>query len=302
MKVMILGANSYIARNMIHLYHQKDNTELFLYDYQDQHLDGEAGYQKINILDSEAVQNLSYDVDLIYMFIGKTGTVQGFDDYNTFIDINEKALLNVLNAYRKAESKARIIFPSTRLVYKGAKCPLLEEAEKEFKTVYAMNKYACEQYLKMYHDMYQVQYTVFRICVPYGTMIPNASSYGTAEFMLGKASKGENISLYGDGSVRRTLIHMEDLCNLLYEGAMTDECSNDIYNIGGEDYSLSEMATLIAGMYQVEVVHVPWPESALKIESGDTVFDSTRLDHLVSYRRKMSFEDWILNHKRGKAE
>lgn len=39
---------------------------------------------------------------------------------------------------------------------------------------------------------------------------------------------------------------MGDLCNALIEGALSDACINDVYNIGGEDYSLKEMAELIA--------------------------------------------------------
>ena len=77
--------------------------------------------------------------------MGKTGTITGFGNYEEFIDINEKALLNILNEYRNQHSSAKIIYPSTRLVYRGDDMPLKEDAVKEFKTIYAINKYACEQ-------------------------------------------------------------------------------------------------------------------------------------------------------------
>ena len=294
MRITILGANSYIARNLIFLLQKSGEHTLFLYDYQPEQSDGAAGYEQLAILDAEQVKGIHTDVDLIYMFVGKTGTAQGFEDYSTFIDINEKALLNVLTAMRLSDSRAKLIFPSTRLVYEGVPGRLAEDAGKEFKTIYAINKYACEQYLKMYHNMYGLQYCIFRICVPYGTMIPGASSYGTAEFMLGKARKGENITLYGDGSVRRTLIHMEDLCRILLEGGMSGGCRNDVYNIGGEDYSLREMADLIAKQYGVSVEYVPWPEAAWKIESGDTVFEDAKLAALTGLLPRCRFAEWIL--------
>lgn len=297
MKITILGANSFIARNMIYeLENRKEqglDVEMFLYDFTDTQLDNKTNYTRLNVLDKESVKQINFDVDLIYLFIGKTGTIQGFDDYNTFIDINEKAMLNILSVYVERKSSAKIIFPSTRLVYKGKNGLLKEDEEKEFKTVYAINKYACEQYLNMYHRMYDVNYAILRICVPYGTMIPNASSYGTAEFMLNKAKKGEDISLYGDGSVRRTLTHMEDLCNILVECGLSEDVSNDIYNIGGENYSLKEMAEIIAKKYSVGVTYVDWPETALKIESGDTVFDSNKLDSTIRYKFKHQFTDWM---------
>ena len=59
----------------------------------------------------------------------------------------------------------------------------------------------------MYNNMYGIPYTVFRICLPYGTLVPEASSYGTAEFFMKKATAGENITLYGDGKQRRTITY-----------------------------------------------------------------------------------------------
>jgi len=296
-KITIIGANSFIARNVIYEISQREKSnlkiQLNLYDCQEQHLDSEEHYEKINILSVNSVDKIKFDVDVIFVFTGKTGTLQGFDDYNTFIDINERALLNILTIYCKQKSKAKVVFPSTRLVYHGQRGLLKEDSIKEFKTIYAINKFACEEYLKMYHNVYGVKFAIFRICVPYGTMIPNASSYGTAEFMLNKAKKHEDISLYGDGSVRRTLIHMQDLCNILIEGALAPDCIDDIYNIGGENYSLKEMAEKIAKCYHVRVKHVEWPKQALKIESGDTVFDSEKLDELLKYQYINTFEEWV---------
>ncbi len=290
-KITIIGANSYIARNLIHILKTED-CELKLYDYAENHFDRENNYTHINILDCESVSKIDFQCDIIFMFVGKTGSVNGFDEYDAFIDINERALLNVLNEYRKSKSTAKIIFPSTRLVYKGKSGLLKENAEKEFKTIYAINKYACEQYLEQFHKVYNVNYCIFRICIPYGTVIRNASSYGTAEFMLSKAANGENISLYGDGTMRRTLIYIEDLCNILIKGAFCDKCINDVYNIGGENYSLKEMAELIAEKYGVNVDYVPWPEIALKIESGDTVFDDSKLQEIIKFQYKRKFANW----------
>ena len=292
-KVVIVGANSYIARNVLYsLQNMDEQFEVKLYDYSDSQVDGAANYESVNMTSSDSVKRLDLDCDIIFMFVGKTGSANGFDDFDTFINVNERALLNLLNEYRRQQSKAKIIFPSTRLVYKGKEGPQKEDSEKEFKTVYAINKYACEQYLEQYNRVFDLQYCIFRICIPYGTMIKNATSYGTAEFMLSKAIKGENISLYGDGSVRRTLTHMEDLFNILSRVALSDKCQNDVFNVGGEDYSLKEMAELIAKKFGVGIDYVSWPEVALKIESGDTVFDDTKLQSLCPYEFKHNFFDW----------
>ena len=289
-KAIIIGANSYIARNLyIVIKATMPDCDVFLYDYAQTHADSAEAYTSIKILENKFRMSKRHTG---FVFVGKTGSMNGFEDSNTFVDINEKALLNILNEYRKQNSKAKIIFPSTRLVYKGKDELLTEDSEKEFKTVYAINKFACEQYLEQYRNLYGVKYCIFRICVPYGTLIQNVSSYGTAEFMISKAQKGENIILYGDGEVRRTITHISDVCTNMIEGAFSDLCINDIYNIGGENYSLKEMAELIALKYGVQVDYVKYPIEAEKIESGSTVFDASKLEKL-GIKARHKYTDWI---------
>ena len=293
-EITIIGANSYIARNLIKvLKMKKEEYRLWLYDIQDRHLDGWPEYQKVNVTDKNEIRNLVLKCDMIFVFTGKTGTMQGFLEFEPFMEANELALLNILRGYLEQKSKAKLIFPSTRLVYKGRKGALKEDAEKEFKTIYAINKYACEKYLEMYHRVFGVKYAIFRICLPYGTLVEGASAYGTADFFMRKVRNGENISLYGDGSQRRSLIYMGDLCDALISGAEAGECLNDVYNIGGEDFSLAEMAAMIAKAYGKEVAYTEWPEDALAIESGDTVFDSSKLDAIIGKKQSLKFEEWI---------
>ena len=196
-KVVVVGANSYIARNLIYTL-KKSECVLKLYDRAETQADGNDNYFKIDILNENSVENIDFDCDVIFFFVGKTGSANGFEDYSNFIDINEKALLNFLTAYKRKNSTAKIVFPSTRLVYKGKHGLLNEESEKEFKTVYAINKFACEKYLEQFNIVYGIPYCIVRICVPYGTLIKGASSYGTAEFMMNCATDKKNITLYGD--------------------------------------------------------------------------------------------------------
>ena len=38
---------------------------------------------------------------------------------------------------------------------------------------------------------------------------------------------------------------------------------------------------------------VDWSEVEAKIESGDTVFNSDKIDTILEYKRKMTFAEWI---------
>ena len=293
-RIAILGANGYISRNLVYvLKRDYPDYELDLYGIEEYSVDNVTNYHSVDLTDKNSIKTIDLSCDIVFMFVGKTGTANGFDEYDSFIDINERTLLNLLTEYRRQESKARIVYPSTRLIYKGNPSLQKEDSEKEFKTIYAINKYACEQYLEQFHRAFDIQYTILRICIPYGTLVPGASSYGTADFMLSNATKGRNISLYGDGSLRRSLTYIEDLCISIIEAAKSDKCANDVYNIGGENYSLKEMAELIASKFGVEIDYVPWPNMALVIESGNTVFDSEKIERLIGKKSSKSFSEWI---------
>ena len=288
MKAAIIGSCGYIGQHLS-FYLKRRGFDIKKYDILPCEDDN---YIQINMTDIKSVTQIDLNVDYIYMFAGLTGTYAGFDAYEKYIKINEIALLNLLNAIRNSEYRPKVIFPSTRLVYRGYDKPLKEEDEKESKTIYAVNKIACEGYLQAYHDSFSIPYTVFRICIPYGNMLSTDYSFGTVGFFIKQAKSGKDITLYGGGTIKRTFTHMEDLCYQIVEGALKKESDGHIYNVGGETLSLRQAAEIIAKKFGTNVVDVPWPEKDLRIESDHTYFDDTKIQALLggmSYKRLEDF-------------
>lgn len=279
MKTAIIGGKGYIGRHL-DFYLQKRGISTMVYDVQDA---DEPNYKKIDITSPESVASIDLSVDYIFMFAGLTGTYAGFDKYQTYNAINEIGLLNLLDAIRNSEYRPKIIFPSTRLVYKGIDRALKESDEKETKTIYAVNKIACEGLLQAYKASFDIPYVVFRICIPYGNLLSADYSFGTVGFFIKMAMAGKNITLYGGGNIKRTFTHMEDLCYQVVEGAFNSNSDGEIYNIGGETYSLRQVADIIAAKFGTNVVEVPWPERDLRIESNHTFFDDTKIRTLLDF-------------------
>lgn len=289
MRCIVLGAKGYIGKHIVWYIAQHYGAMLKKYDVVDTE---ESNYSKVDLTDKESVKKIDFDVDYIFDFAGLTGTFTGFGDYERFFAINELSLLNLLDAIRKSNNRPKVVFPSTRLVYKGYDRPLREEDEKESKTIYAVNKIACENYLQAYHDSFDIPYSIFRICIPYGNLLSNDYSFGTVGFFIKQAKAGRDITLYGGGTVKRTFTHMEDLCYQIVEGAFHPESNGQIYNIGGETLSLKDAAKIIAKKYGVNVVSVPWPEKDLRIESGDTYFDDSKIKNLLQMKPYKRLEDF----------
>lgn len=289
----ILGANGYIGRHLAYYLNQK-GFRVFAYDIQpapNPNLPAEIPYEPFDICHN--YNHVNFDVDYLFVFSGITGTKNGFEQYKTFIEVNEIGLLNILSVVKGMEKKPKIIFPSTRLVYKGMEQPLPEEAEKEAKTIYAANKLACEQYLKMYAHCFGIPYTIYRICVPYGNLFDGEFSYGTIGAFLNRAQSGGAITLYGDGEIKRTLTHVVSICQQIADSMVQPESGNQIYNIAGETFSLKELAEKIASVYGTPVTFIPWNDLDWKIESGNTVFDGCKIEKVSEYSEADSFNDWL---------
>lgn len=288
MKIAIIGSKGYIGKHLSY-YLVKKGHSIMTYDYI---FDNAENYCQIDVTDIRSVSEIDLNVDYVFMFAGLTGTFAGFENYEKYIDINERGLLNLLDAIRQSPYRPKVVFPSTRLVYKGCDKSLKESDEKESKTIYAVNKLACEGYLQAYHDSFDIPYTVFRICIPYGNLLSTDYSFGTVGFFIKQATAGKDITLYGGGNIKRTFTHMEDLCRQVIEGAFSSESNGEIYNIGGETLSLHDAAEIIAKKYGVNVVAVPWPERDLRIESDHTYFDDTKIQsllHFGEYKRLIDF-------------
>lgn len=289
MKIAVIGSKGYIGKHIANYLKVRYEITPMCYDIVD---GNDNNYRKIDLSNRDALNIIDLDVDYIFDFVGLTGTYVGFDSYEKYIRINEISLLNLLDAIRKSNYKPKIIFPSTRLVYKGFDKALKEEDEKESKTIYAANKIACEGYLQAYHDSFDIPYTVFRICIPYGNLLSTDYSYGTVGFFIKQAKAGKDITLYGEGTIKRTFTHMEDLCYQIIEGAFHSDSNGQIYNVGGETLSLHDAAVIIAKKYGVNVVSIPWPDKDLRIESGHTYFDDSKIKSLIEippYRRLSDF-------------
>lgn len=289
----ILGANGYIGRHLTYYLNQR-GFKVFAYDMQakrNPNIPDTVSYKQFDICNN--YEHVKFDVDYLFVFSGITGTKKGFEQYRTFIEVNEIGLLNILSKVKDMERKPKIIFPSTRLVYKGVEQPLMEEAEKEGKTIYAVNKLACERYLKMYANCFGIRYTAYRICVPYGNQFDGEFSYGTVGAFLNRAKSGGTITLYGDSSIRRTLTHVISICQQIADSMIMAESDNNIYNIAGETFSLKEIAKRIASVYGTPVTYIPWNDMDWKIESGSTEFDGRKIESMISVDKQWKFDKWV---------
>jgi len=291
-KCIVFGADGYIGRHLMHFLLEAGNA-VKAYGLTPEAFSAEFHYRVVDIANSGNLQGIDWDVDAVFMFAGLAGTHVGFERAEQFIQVNEIGLVNILEAIRRSGSHPRVIFPSTRLVYQGSELALTEDAYCMPKTVYAVNKLACEQLLRVYSNSFAIDHTIYRICVPYGNVIGTSYSYGTLGTFIKQAVNNRMIQLYGDGSLRRTFTHVEDLCHQILLTCLADASRNQIFNTLGEDISMRCVAKAIADKTCAKLEFTPFPEKDLLIESGHTVFDSSRLQQQFALSLKHTMSEWV---------
>lgn len=288
----VLGSNGYLGRHLAaHLLAQ--GHEVAGYDLHPSSRVPGLPYRPLDTTDAAQWDQMETRVDALFFFSGLTGTRDGFEHYESYLDANERSLLHMLNRLRQAESRPRVVFPSSRLVYHGRPEPLPEDAAQESKTVYSANKRAGEALLQAYRTAFDIPFTVYRICVPYGNTAGGAYSFGTIGAFIRMAREQGVIPLYGGGTPRRTFTHVQDVCAQIADTALLPETEGQAFNVAGEAFSLAEVAEWIAERLGARIRAAPWPEAELAIESGDTVFDDSRIRSLLAVPLRFRLRDWI---------
>lgn len=296
MNILILGANGYLGRNFIKLVANNSNYDVVGSDIQNEFIySKKIKYFKLDLNNYNEIKKIDFTIfNVIIYFSGITGTSDSFSNYKDFINLNHIGFLNLLSVLSNLKIKPLVVFPSTRLVYKGKEDTLLDEdSEKEFKTVYGLSKYAGENYLKMYRNLYDVPYLVFRICVPYGNLYKDKYSYGTIGFFINQAIAQKKITIYGNGLQKRTFTHVFDIYNQIMNLIKLKSAHNTVYNIYGETYSIKAIASAVSKKYNAKISHLPWPNNDFRLESGDTVFNSKKIKKVINFSLNYSFKKWL---------
>lgn len=291
-KCLVFGADGYIGRHLVHFLSQCGNT-VTAFGLVPTAMAKNIDYRVVDVAERKSMDGINWDVDVIFMFAGLTGTYLGFQRAEQFVKVNEIGLLNILELVRASGFRPRLVFPSTRLVYRGSDAALREEDPCDPKTIYAVNKLACEHLLRVYSNSFDIDHTIYRICVPYGNVIGTEYSYGTVGAFMKQAVTNQVIRLYGDGSLRRTYTHVEDLCDQILLSCLADSTRNQTLNTLGEDVSLHSVAGAIAKIFGARVEFLPFPEKDLRIESGHTIFDTTKLRGLFTVSLKHQMSVWL---------
>ncbi len=165
---------------------------------------------------------------------------------------------NVLDLCKNTGVK-RVFFSSSSEVYgEPVEFPQNEHTTPlNSKLPYAIVKNIGEAFLRSYHREYGLDYTVFRFFNTYG---PKQSKDFVVSKFIRAALKGNDITVYGDGSQTRTFCYIDDNISATTNAFLGNAVVNDVANIGNDhETTILELAKLVVELTgsSSKIVHLP---------------------------------------------
>lgn len=173
----------------------------------------------------------------------------------------------------------RGLYASSAAVYGDSNAlPIRESTCGAPRSPYAADKLAGEHYLGHFHRAGLINATTFRFFNVFGPRQDPKSPYsGVVSIFMDKASAGEELTIFGDGSQTRDFIYVEDVVAALLAALAVNRVSEDmdIYNVArGEAVSLIDLVGAIEGLPAIHsplrVVHAPPRQGDIQHSRADT--------------------------------
>jgi len=158
-------------------------------------------------------------------------------------DINLMGLINVLEAARLTGVKS-VVFSSSAAVYgNNNNLPLRENELLAPTSFYGITKMTTEHYLRVYHNLYNINTTVLRFANVYGERQGMGGEGGVVCIFSKKIAANEGIDVFGDGEQTRDFVYVQDIAKVIC-GAIEHK-GFGIYNVStNTEVAVNELITV----------------------------------------------------------
>ena len=205
-----------------------------------------------DVRDEDALAAAADGVDVIFHEAAVVSVERSVEDPTGTNDVNLSGTLNVLEAGRRED--ARVVFASSAAVYgTPERVPVREPDATKPLSPYGLQKLAADEYVRMYHDLYDLPTVPLRYFNAYGPGSSGGDYAGVITAFRERIQRGQPLLIDGDGSQTRDFVHVEDLVRANLLAATTDEVGQ-AYNVGtGESVTIRELAEIMTDVADANV-------------------------------------------------
>lgn len=242
------------------------------------------------------LQNQYRHIEDIFYFAGNSvpSLVEQELERGCFTD--QETLVKLLSSLKNMDKKVRFFFGSSGGTVYGetGNQACVESMPCQPVSSYGLSKLTQEQYIQFFARKLGFKYYIARISNPYGRIIthPAKSLQGFIDNVIFQSLRHSEIKIWGDGSVARDFIHINDLVNAL-SALARNEVKSGIYNIASaHSTTLNEVLATIESLGMI--LNVNYYASRC-IDIKVNLLNNDKLRSATSWTPKISIQAGIQN-------
>ena len=263
-----------------------------------------AEFVKGSIEDHNLVENLFATHHFDYVFHLAAYAAEGLSHFIKRFNYNNNLVgsINLINASINYAVKC-FVFTSSIAVYgTSTELPMTEETRPHPEDPYGIAKFAVEQELQVCHDMFGLNYVIFRPHNVYGERQNIGDKYrNVVGIFMNQILQDKPMTIFGDGSQTRAFSYIADVAPTIAESIFQPNAYNQVFNIGADTpYSINELAEAVAKSMNVEpeINYLP-----ARNEVQDAYSSHDKIRKFFGEPEPVSLEDglkrmadWVSNH------
>jgi UDP-glucose 4-epimerase len=290
MKVVVFGASGFVGRNIVH-HLGKSKIEFLATDVVESPFDNEINYRKIDILDYENVRSVIEGYDVV-IHLAASPLHVSLKNPRLNMKINIEGTLNILDASREFKVDKIVFSSASSVIGEVVQNPVDESHQCVPKTPYATAKKSCEDYFRIYHDLFGVKNVVFRFFNVFGPwQFPESGAL--VPLIYSNLVSRKPFTIYGDGSATRDFIFVDIVADYILRSIKKD-VESEIVNLGsGTPTTIMELIDLSSKILELEPIIKFKPKRAGEIDNFFA--DTSKLERLFGNLPSSSINTYLQN-------
>lgn len=298
MKTLILGAAGFIGTNLALCLRDNPENELALVDKNKSYFIPTLQKDRsLQIMESTFDDTTDFDTllqgqEIVYHLVSTTVPTTSNQHISQELQANVIFSSNLFEACVRNKVKKVVFISSGGTVYgREADCPLKEKTATNPISSYGIQKITIEKLLYLYHYLYGLDYRIIRLANPYGPYQRPNGVLGAVTTFTYKALRHEKITVYGDGSVIRDYIYIDDAIRAMQK-IVEGESKHRTFNLGcGEGTSIKKVLKTIEQVLNVPL-EIEYKEGR-KVDVPENYLDISRYEKYYGALNPVSLEEGI---------
>ncbi len=208
-----------------------------------------------SINDTDLINRLFAEQQFTYVFHLAAYAAEGLSHFIRRFNYNNNLIgsINLINAAVNTGTVKCFVFTSSIAVYGKNQLPMVEDLMPAAEDPYGISKLAVELDLKSAHEMFGLNYIIFRPHNVYGERQNIGDPYrNVVGIFMNQIMQGKKLTIFGDGMQTRAFSHIDDVAPVIAKSIEMPEAYNEIFNIGADKpYTVKELATLVCEAFGV---------------------------------------------------